>query len=236
LFKSLKILIFAIINVMNKIVIKVSLLVFIFVLYSCSSIRLIKPIKKGEKLITADIGGPLVIFSGAPIFLPLTSIGGAYGFTDNFSLQTSLHTTSLLFGTFHMESFANTNIKNFDRSGFSLNYGVYYFWGLRENIFSLYPAFDINYYRHYSNKNNYFYTSFSSLIELRNTKAFNEPIKQQIIPTLSFGHRWLKEKYEFGVELKYLNFIKDNTNIVVEYIAPFNKGSLGLYFSLSKKF
>lgn len=217
---------------------KIGFVIYLFCLFtfSCSSVRLVKPIEKGEKQISTDLGGPLVIFSDIPIFLPLTSIGGAYGITDNLSLQSSLHTTSLLFGTLHIDMFANTNLIKFNNSGLTINAGGYYFFGFREKISSAYPIIDLNYYFNYSSKPHYLYSTFSSMFELHKTKAYKEPIEQRLIPTFSVGHRWQNEKTEWGIELKYLSFLKDNRNIVVQYIAPFNKGSLGLYFSFFKKF
>lgn len=96
--------------------------------------------------------------------------------------------------------------------------------------------FDINFYWNYRSKPVYIYASFTNLFELHSSKAFGEPISQRIIPTFSVGHRWEKETHEWGIEMKYINFVKDNRNIVVDYIAPFHYGTLGLSFSFIKKF
>lgn len=66
---------------------------------SSASIKTIEPMQKGEMKLTADIGGPVFRFSGMPIFMPLSSIGGAYAFNNSVSAYASLHTTSLLFKT-----------------------------------------------------------------------------------------------------------------------------------------
>jgi len=147
-----------------------------------------------------------------------------------------LHTTSLLFGTVQLETSANTSLYRFDKSGFSANWGAYTFYGLREGGMAFYPFAELNYYQHYNEKQNYLYLSFTALMELHRNKAFDEPVSKRLIPNLTMGHRWVKEKHEFGLELKYLSFNKDNRNIVVDYMAPGNKGSLGLYLSYTKKF
>ncbi len=214
----------------------VTLSIFFIFLYSCSSVRIIKPLNKGEKRAFADIGGPLVQFNNIPIFLPLSSVGYAYGMNQKFSVITGIHTTSLLFGTLQTELFSNIRIKEFKNTGISANVGGYYFLGLREYKSSLYPMFDFNFYWNYSNKPRYLYVSCTNLFELHHSKAFGEPIAQRLIPTLSVGHRWEKEKHEWGIELKYINFVKDNRNIVVEYISPTHYGTLGLTFSFTKKF
>lgn len=212
-------------------------LILISVLFaSCASIKTVEPLKKGEAKATADLGGPTINFNGIPLFMPLTSIGGAYGINDKISVFASVHTTSLLYGAFQLETSFNTLLYRFEKSGFSANWGAYTFCGLREGGMAFYPFADLNYYFHYNSKPNYLYLSFTALMELHKHKAFDEPISKRLIPNLTFGHRWVKEKHEFGIELKYLSINKDNRNIVVDYIAPGNKGSFGFYLSYTKKF
>ena len=214
------------------------LLVVLILLFiaSCASIKTIEPMHKGEIKLTADIGGPLFRFNGMPIFMPLSSIGGAYGFNNSVSAYASLHTTSLMFGTIQLETSANTSLYRSDKSGFSTNWGSYNFLTLRDHKMAFYPFADLNYYIHYNKKSNYLYFSFSSMFELHRKKAFDEPVNSRLIPNFTLGHRWVKEKYEWGLELKWLNFFTDNRNIVVDYIAPGKYGALGLYFSYTKKF
>lgn len=184
----------------------------------------------------ADLGGPLINFKNLPIFIPLTSVGGAYGISDRFSAQASIHTTSLLFGTLQTEVVSNMQIMDFSKTGISANIGAYCFFGLRDYKSAFYPILDLNFYWNYHSKPRYLYGSFTNLFELHSKKAFDEPVGQHIIPTFSFGHRWEKERFEWGIELKYINFVKDNRNIVVDYISPIHYGTLGLTFSFTKKF
>jgi len=205
-------------------------------LASCASIRTIEPMHKGEKKLTADLGGPLIRFSGIPIFMPLSSMGGAYGISDNVSAFASLHTTSLVYRTLQFETSVNTSLYRMSKSGISANWGAYSFFTLRDSKIAFYPYADINYYQHYNAKPHYAYFSFTPLFELHRKKAFDESVKNRIIPNLTLGHRWVNENREWGLELKWLNFNADNRNIVVDYLAPSKKGALGLYFSFTKKF
>ncbi len=217
----------------NKFYIAGILLIF---LSSCSSVKTVAPMKKGEKKATVDLGGPLIKFSGIPIFIPLSSIGFGYGITDNLSFYTSLHTTSLLYRTLQVETSANFSLAKFSRSGLTMNLGSYTFMGFKEARWSFYPITDFNFYLHYSSKEHYLYYTFTSMFELHARKAFDKPVEHKFIPNLTIGHRWVKERYQWGIELKYLYFNKDNRNIVVNYISPSNTGSLGLYFSFAKNF
>lgn len=53
--------------------------VFILSVYACSPTRYVVPLEKGDKEVTAHFGGPMVNFAGAPIPIPLTSIGYGQG-------------------------------------------------------------------------------------------------------------------------------------------------------------
>jgi len=208
----------------------------LILLASCASIKTIEPMQKGEKKLTADLGGPLIRFSGIPIFMPLSSLGGAYGINNNVSAFASLHTTSLMYRTLQLETSVNTSLYRFGKSGISANWGAYTFFTLRDSKMAFYPYADFNYYLHYHAKPHYAYFSFTPIFEIHRKKAFDEPLNSRMIPNLTLGHRWVSEKHEWGVELKWLNFVADNRNIVVDYIAPGKKGALGLYFSFTKKF
>ena len=76
-----------------------------FILYSlilffasCNATRVIKPLEKGEKQLSAGLGGPGIIYAGAPIPMPLTSVNYAQGVDSNVTLSVGMHTTSLAFG------------------------------------------------------------------------------------------------------------------------------------------
>jgi hypothetical protein len=210
--------------------------IIITFLTSCSSIRTVEPLKKGDLNVNFDIGGPLVNFSNIPIFIPLTSLGASYGFSDNLSANANIHTTALLFSTLQLETSVNIRTFEFGKFGTSVNVGDYFFYGFRESTPSVYLFSDFNIYSHYGKKQNLVYLAFSPYFELHKTKAFNEPVNARILPNITIGNTFKFSKIDVGLELKYLNFIADNRNLVVDYISLSNKGSLGLYISFRKKF
>jgi hypothetical protein len=212
---------------------------FIFLslfLASCASIKTVEPLKKGEVKATADLGGPMINFNGIPLFMPLTSIGSAMGISDNVSVFASIHTTSLMYKTFQLETSANTSLFRFDKAVFRpIGVLILFVDYAKANGHFILMLILITIYIT-TTKLILHYFSFTSMMELHRKKAFDEPVTKRIIPHLTLGHRWVKDNSEWGLELKYLSFNKDNRNIVVDYIAPGNKGSFGFYLSYAKKF
>ncbi len=158
-------------------------------LFSCASVKTVKPMNKEEKKLTADLGGPMIKFSGLPIFIPLTSVGAGYGFSNSVSGFASLHTTSLLYGTLQLETTANLALKNLAHSGFTTNVGIYTFFRFRESKASFYPLIDLSYYWHYTRQEKYLYTSLTFLRELHRRKAYEKLVENRIIPNFIIGHR-----------------------------------------------
>lgn len=213
-------------------------IIAVVILASCSGTRHVIPLKKGESAISADLGGPLFKFSGLVIPMPLTSLAYSRGISDNFTLTGSLHTTSMLFGVFHLEGNGLTRVFkwNEDKSGISVSPGFHAMVDKWEGNFSFYPYSDFNYYRCIGDKGNHLFGGLSVLYDVRSKKAFDVKNENRMIPSINAGYKWVCPKFTWSVEMKYINFTRDNQNIVVEYIAPGKYGALGLYFGITKKF
>ncbi|MFN5919831.1 MAG: hypothetical protein ACK45I_00880 [Bacteroidota bacterium] len=56
------------------------------------------------------------------------------------------------------------------------------------------------------------------------------------MPAWHFGHQWSGTKYNVQLEMKYIGFTQSNKDIVVDYISPSDKGALGLFLSINRKF
>ena len=66
---------------------------------ACSTTRALAPLAKGQHGLTASFGGPFVDYGGAPIPLPLTSVGYRYGIDGKSDVHASVYATqAALFG------------------------------------------------------------------------------------------------------------------------------------------
>ena len=65
-------------------------------LAGCGLSTQVRPTPKGVLVGEASVGGPAVLLGGAPVPLPLSTVGVSWGFTDKSDLSTHMHLTTLL--------------------------------------------------------------------------------------------------------------------------------------------
>jgi hypothetical protein len=211
--------------------------VIVFAIFSCSPVRQVVPLKEKESAVSLAFGGPLIRFSGLVIPVPLTSVDYAYGINNTSTISGSLHTTSMLFGVYHIEGgFLKQVWSRESKAGITLRPAFHFMVDQWEWQPSFYPYLDVNYYRYYGKKENMLYGSVSFLFDTRQYKDFDVQNKNRFVPTLSLGHVFTGDKLHWSLELKYINFTRSNENIVVEYISPASTGSLGFYVGVKKMF
>ena len=61
---------------------------------ACSTIHGVKPVGKGNVEVGVSLGGPIVEVYGAPIPLPLSTIGATVGVTDTVNIHAAFHPTA----------------------------------------------------------------------------------------------------------------------------------------------
>ena len=212
----------------------VSLLIF----QNCAPSRYVKPLEKKQSVVAFSFGGPLIKFRGAPIPIPFTTFGYAYGCTDKITTYGNLHTTSLLFG--NLQSDLGATFKLYEKEnqfGFSTSPALQIAYNVRNQTgFRTWPSIDVNSYYHLNKKPSYLYVGINSWIELSSTKAHDEPQTRHAIPNLHIGYSVVKTKWQHQFELKYLGLGIANTPGVVDYVGVSGKGTFGIYYSLIRKF
>jgi len=206
-------------------------------LVDCNPTRVVKPLEKGEKRVSAAFGGPGIIFSGAPIPLPLTSVNYSHGLDSGLTLSTGLHTTALMFS--NLQTDISLGIKMVEakskRYGLTANPGLNLMYSLRGGEFRAYPQVEGIGWWQYGEKSHLFYGGRGTWVELMREKAHGEVQDHELMPYVTFGHQFAGEKWIWQVEAKYLGFTYSNDNVVVDYMGPFNTGTTGVYVGLSRR-
>lgn len=205
---------------------------------SCAPTRVIKPLEKGEKQVSANLGGAMIKFAGAPIPLPLTSVSYQQGIDTGLTLNTSLHMTSLAFGVIQFEAGLGINAYQSEskRFGVTVTPTINLMDDIWEKNFRIYPQLDAVTYWQYGQKSHLVYGGLGSWIELSKVKAHGEVQTNELLPYFMVGHQFNWTKWSFLTELKYMGFQHDNVYLVPDYISPTNKGALGLYFGVGRRF
>ncbi|MFN4973520.1 MAG: hypothetical protein ACK5GX_10855 [Bacteroidota bacterium] len=222
---------------MKKNIIPICMLILILAT-ACNTTRVVKPIEQGSLQVGANLGGPLITMGSLPLFMPLSSVHAAYGLKEKTTVFASLHTTALLFGVFQTDIGITQQLLK--QKGMIPGVSVSPIANMMidhwKGIFSFYPQLDVNAYWNYKGKPHFFYTGLNNWIELRSKKAHEQPQNLTFMPAWHFGHQWSGTKYNVQLEMKYIGFTQSNKDIVVDYISPSDKGALGLFLSINRKF
>lgn len=204
----------------------------------CKATRVIKPLEKGEKQVSASVGGPGIIFGGAPIPLPLSSVNYAHGIDTGMTLVAGGHFTSALFGVAQMD--VGLGISAFksetEKFGLTVTPGLNLFYDFNENNSRIYPQIEGTCWWQYSEKEHLIYGGAGTWIELVKRKAHDQVQTNEFMPWVSLGHQFNLEKWSYLTELKYIGFQQNTGSVVVNYISPANQGTVGLYLGISRRF
>ncbi len=86
-------------------------LVILLLLTACSTVHGVRPVGKGAVEIDASLGGPVTELFGAPVPLPLTTVGATVGVSDRTNVHAAVHPTGLaLFGVVAADVGASTQL------------------------------------------------------------------------------------------------------------------------------
>jgi hypothetical protein len=145
---------------------------------------------------------------------------------------------------------ASQKIWSSDRMGVSSQLNTNLLFDFYTGANRIWPQLDANYYYKYGRQwkpekldktcavyhrnYNFFYAGVSNWFDFYRTESQGRPNEQLWIPSLQFGHQWIRPKWSYQTELKILAPLESNENIVVPYPSLLqNQGALGLYFGIT---
>jgi hypothetical protein len=213
-------------------------------LWSCAPARFVEPLQKGQQVITGHFGGPVAKVPGiGAIPIPFTSIGYGRGLTNQTTVMGSIQTTSLAFGVGQFELGASQKLWSTDRMGLSGQLNTNILIDFYTGANRIWPQLDASYYFKYGLKSNrigeqrnynFMYAGISNWFDFYRVESQGRPNEQLWIPSLQFGHQWIRPKWSYQAEVKILAPLESNENIVVPYPSLLqNRGALGLYFGIT---
>ena len=221
-----------------KKIFSVSSFALLFLFSSCTPSRLVRPLDKGQKVVSASLGGPLIGFSGTVIPVPLTSVMYAQGITNKTSVFGSVHPTSLLFGVFQTDIGICQGLYYNDslRIGFSVNPALNLAFDKWEKQFKCWPQLDVNMYWNIKPNKSFLYAGVENWFELAKYKAYGETQQKHWLINPQIGYSYVRKKWNYNLEIKYLVPNMANTPNVVDYKGIAGKGAIGVYINFTRKF
>jgi hypothetical protein len=79
------------------------LAVIVVLLSACAQSHWVRPLGKGNGVVSASLGGPFVHLFGVDIPAPIVSLNGGYGVRDDLDVFARLDVTGAAFGDMHLE-------------------------------------------------------------------------------------------------------------------------------------
>lgn len=213
------------------------LLIFVAAIFAaCSPSVLVKPLKKGEQVLSAHAGGPMIQFAGIPMPIPLSGLEYHFGLRDRLSLGAGIGLTSLLFGTFQANASATYELlseEHFFKTGLSAFAKGHFLLDKWQKNFRFYPEAGFHAYRQTGNQRWYLGASawFETQYAGRKRTSTNP-----WVPMLHAGWQRAEGKWRPSVELKWIAPGENSENLVVDYIGIAGRGSLGFYLGITKSF
>lgn len=205
---------------------------------SCAPSRLVRPLDKGQKVVSASLGGPLIGFNNTVIPVPLTTLMYAQGITNKTSVFGSVHTTSMLFGVFQTDIGVCQRLYYNDslRIGISANPALNLAFDKWEQHFKCWPQLDLNMYWNIKPNKSFVYAGVENWFELSKYKAYGEIQQNHWLVNPQIGYSYVRKKWNYNLELKYLVPYINNTPNVVDYKGINGKGAIGVYINFTRKF
>lgn len=213
-------------------------IIMVFLLFSCSPSRFVKPLAKKQHAAGLSLGGPLFKYGKTTIPMPFLTANYGYGIDSSLTCFAGLNITSALFGTIQLEPGITKQVlkqkKYFPAISISPLITILYH---DRKAFKLYPQLDINAYWEYGKRKNFFYMGIDNWFELSRTRSLGEKQPHHWILTPFAGHSFAGKKWNLNLEVKIIAPNLSNRKLVVEYQTPIkNNGAFGVYIGYIRKF
>lgn len=209
-------------------------IILVCTIFSCSSVRHITPLNKNESAVNLSLGGPVTEVGKIYMPLPLSGCGYSYGITQNFSIESGINFTSMLYGILHIDAGVKWYpfIAKNAFPGLFVTPRLFFTTDFKHN--RLFPDLDAGMYWKF--KNHLPYTGIESWFEFHKKRSDGNIQKNNclLIPYLGYGYKHKRWQYQFEMRLYTPNL--KNTGRVTKHIGFCNHGILGFFIGISRVF
>ena len=208
-------------------------------LIGCAPSRFVEPLEKNQWSVGASAGGPMIGFNGLPIPTPLSSIEAGYGLDSNLTVFAGLHTTSLLFGTGHLDVGATYQPIHQKKywPNVSVSASAQFAYSPSERSGNFWPMIDLNAYWNYGKRRSYFYVGMNNTFTLNPDAFLGRPSKQYMLFSPQFGHvfKATENRYQLFAEVKLYGPYIDSEDVFVPYTGILGtQGATGFFIGFRK--
>ncbi len=200
----------------------------------CSSVRMVRPLEKGQSAVTVSIGGPVTNVAGNNIPLPMLSAGYNYGICAKLDIEGGLNLTSTLFGLFHLDAGVNWRPLRPEKAlpGITLSPKLFAITNFKAGGHRLYPTLTPTLY--WDVNRHYVYTGIENWFEPHSERSDGNDQKHHwlIAPYIGYGYAW--KKWNFQIEGRGYTPNLKNTSRAVKNIGFGEYGILGFFIGVGR--
>lgn len=204
---------------------------------SCSTLRQIRPLAKGESSAAISVGGPITKVGNSYIPLPLISIGYNYGLVEKLDVEAGINLLSALYGIAEID--AGVNWRPWIARGFIpgliASPKLFLLTNFTPASLRVYPDVQIaGYWEPWKYK--YVYCGIDNWIEHHQTRDDGSPQTNHWLPAPIVGISLGNRQWQAQCEAKwYVPNLINNTR-AVSNIGIGNYGALGVMVGVSRAF
>ncbi len=187
------------------------------------------PLPRKTTVVTGALGGPMLLFGGAPVPVPLSTVGVAHGVSDTVSVRGELHPTAAAFGVAGLNLGVIVHPLAAQRALFTLGCDAYGFDNGRDAVLladpwlasraTLWSWFALSGGAHLPTR------VAASSKQLRELSAF--------APTLFVQPAFLVGRWELAVELRWYALASCGSCAAPDWVSPADHGALGVVLGAS---
>jgi hypothetical protein len=214
-------------------------LVFYYTLvtFSCSPVRSIRPIDKGQSAVSLSLGGPITQVGKTYIPLPLLCVGYNYGFFETMDIEAGLNFTDVLFGIGNIQVGTNWRplIPQAFRPGFIISPKLFAMTDFKPKGSRLYPDIGLTAFWNLR-KQWYLYGGWDNWIELNTIRDDGNTQNHHWLIAPYVGMDLGSDRWSFQVEIKLYTPNLSNQGRPTKNIGVGEKGIFGVFLGMSRYF
>jgi hypothetical protein len=215
------------------------LLVFTFVLaiLSCSPVRCVRSLEKGQSAVSLSLGGPITQVGKIYLPLPMLCMGYNYGLFETADIQGGINFTDLVFGIANVEAGANWRPlfpENF-RPGFIVSPRLMAMTDFKPGASRLYPEIGLTALWKIRQQI-YCYVGWDNWIELNDSRDDGAKQHHHVLVAPYIGTDFGNDCWRFQAEVKLYTPNLGNKGRPAKNIGVGDKGIFGVFLGASRYF
>lgn len=190
------------------------------------------PLAKGTTEVSASLGGPAVIFGGAPVPIPVSTVGVAHGISDVATVRGALHPTAAAFGIAGLDAGLVLHPFEGHRALLTVGLDAYAFANGADTVFLADPWIATR-----RPLTRWFSLAGGAHVPIRYlTSSAELRDATPVMPTVFVQPGFLIGRFELDLEMRWYALASNGSVLAPDWLSPGGVGALGLLLGGAYRF